>query len=160
MVEFDRKTKNIIEYILVCIDAFAEDTEINIQEAYRYLKEFGGIKFLFEFYDIEHTLSIENAVDDLKLICENKGGQTPEGSREYTPKFLFQIECVAKNLMTMLMEKYLWDTPTALDRLCESETFDRLIDPECGLYYESPVYVFSFLKSEIETGSLSDNGYI
>lgn len=28
-------------------------------------------------------------------------------------------------------------------------------DLECGLYYESPVYVFSFLQSEIETGKLA-----
>lgn len=151
----DRKTKNIIEYVMVCIDAFAEDTGINIQEAYYYLKEFGGIKFLFEFYDIEHTLSIENAVEDLKLLCVNNGGITPSGSHIYKSDFLFQIECVAKNLVIMLMERYNMVMRDAIDKLYTSETCDRLIDPECGLYYESPVYVFSFLQSEIETGKLS-----
>ena len=67
----------------------------------------------------------------------------------------FQIECIAVELTEMLMEKYGWDMKRALDELYTSETFDRLTDPECGLYYESPVYVFSFLQSEIETGKLA-----
>jgi hypothetical protein len=40
----------------------------------------------------------------------------------------------------------------ALDELYTSETFKRLNDPKCGLYYESPVYVFTYLENEIETG--------
>ena len=67
----------------------------------------------------------------------------------------FQIECIAVERTEMLMEKYGWDMKRALDELYTSETFDRLTDPECGLYYESSVYVFSFLQSEIETGKLA-----
>ena len=71
------------------------------------------------------------------------------------PEIQFQIDCVSKNLVTMLMERYGWDMKRAIDELYTSETFDRLTDPECGLYYESPGYVFSFLQSEIETGKLA-----
>ena len=71
-----------------------------------------------------------------------------------TPEIQFQIDCLAVELTEMLMDKYGWDMKQALDELYTSETFDRLTDPECGLYYESPVYVFSFLQSEIETGKL------
>jgi hypothetical protein len=52
----------------------------------------------------------------------------------------------------MLMETYQWDIKKALDELYTSETFKRLSDPTCGLYYESAVYVFSYLKNEIENG--------
>ena len=55
----------------------------------------------------------------------------------------------------MLMETYGWDMRRALDELYSSETFARLNEPECGLYYESAVYVFSFLKNEIETGRVA-----
>ena len=72
-----------------------------------------------------------------------------------TEDIQFQIECIAVELTEMLMEKYGWDMKRALDEHYTSETFDRLTDPECGLYYESPVYVFSFLQSEIETGKLA-----
>ena len=72
-----------------------------------------------------------------------------------TADIQFQIDCLAVELTEMLMEKYGWDMKRAIDELYTSDTFDRLTDPECGLYYESPVYVFSFLQSEIETGKLA-----
>ena len=64
----------------------------------------------------------------------------------------FQIECLSVELTVMLMEKYGWDIKKALDELYSSETYARLNDPACGLYYESAVYVFSYLQNEIETG--------
>jgi hypothetical protein len=62
------------------------------------------------------------------------------------------IECISTELVEMLMEKYGWNMKRALDELYTSETFKRLNDPKCGLYYESPVYVFTYLENEIETG--------
>lgn len=64
----------------------------------------------------------------------------------------FQIECLSTELVEMLMQKYGWDMRKSLDELYSSETYRRLCDPECGLYSESAVYVFSFLENEIETG--------
>lgn len=67
----------------------------------------------------------------------------------------FQIECLSTELTEMLIEEYGWDIKRALDELYGSETYARLNDAKCGLYYESAVYIFSFLKSEIETGRLA-----
>lgn len=67
----------------------------------------------------------------------------------------FQIECLATELVEMLMTTYGWDMFRALDQLYSSETFSKLNDPKCGLYYESAVYIFSFLKNEIETGKVA-----
>ena len=64
----------------------------------------------------------------------------------------FQIECLSTELVSMLMERYGWDIKKALDELYASETFQWLNDPACGLYYESAVYVFSYLQNEIESG--------
>ncbi len=33
-----------------------------------------GIQFLKAHYEIEHTLSLQDAVDDLTLICQRSGG--------------------------------------------------------------------------------------
>ena len=52
----------------------------------------------------------------------------------------------------MLMQKYGWDMKKALDELYSSETYKRLCNPACGLYYEGAVYVFSYLENEMETG--------
>lgn len=72
-----------------------------------------------------------------------------------TQDIQFQIECLTSELTQMLMEEYGWDIKRSLDELYSSETFDKLNDPECGLYYQSPVYLFQFLKNEIETGKLA-----
>ncbi len=64
----------------------------------------------------------------------------------------FQVECLSSELVEMLMKKYGWDIKKALDELFSSETYRRLCNPKCGLYYESAVYVFSYLQNEIETG--------
>ena len=42
----------------------------------------------------------------------------------------------------------------SIRRVVSSETFQRLNDPACGLYYKSAVYVFSYLQNEIEQGVL------
>lgn len=67
----------------------------------------------------------------------------------------FLIECLAAELTEMLMEEYGWDIRRAFDELYSSDTFAKLNDPECGLYYQGAVYIFQFLKSEIETGRIA-----
>lgn len=67
----------------------------------------------------------------------------------------FLIECLAAELTEMLMTEYGWDIRRALDELYSSATFSKLNDPECGLYYQGAVYIFQFLKSEIETGKIA-----
>ena len=72
-----------------------------------------------------------------------------------TQDIQFQIECLAADLTEMLMIEFGWDIRRALDELYLSSTFAKLNDPECGLYYQGAVYIFQFLKSEIETGKIA-----
>ncbi len=66
----------------------------------------------------------------------------------------YQVECLASDLTEMLMELYGWDMLKAFDVLYNSETFAKVNDPKCGLYFQGSVYVFDFLKHEIETGKI------
>lgn len=66
-----------------------------------------------------------------------------------------QIEFLASDLTEMLMDEYGWDMPKALDELYNSKTFEKVNDPRCGLYYQGAVYIFSYLKNEIETGKIA-----
>lgn len=72
-----------------------------------------------------------------------------------TQDIQFQIECLATELTEMLMDRYGWPLQRALDELYASTTFAKLNDPECGLYYQGAVYIFQFLKSEIEIGKIA-----
>ncbi len=66
---------NKINYIVVCINEFAGLTELSVTEAFRYLYNYKGIEFLKEHYEVEHTLSLEDTVEDLIKICQNNGGK-------------------------------------------------------------------------------------
>ena len=67
-------SKYQIPYTNACIRAFGRRFAISTKEAYQYLRKYQGIGFLVEFYEIEHLQSIEDAVDDLILFCQNNGG--------------------------------------------------------------------------------------
>lgn len=66
---------NKIEYIVCCVGAFASHYNISNIQAYAYLNRFAGIDFLLDCYAAEHTLSIEDAVNDLTHVCLQKGGR-------------------------------------------------------------------------------------
>ncbi len=66
---------NRIEYVVCCVGAFAERFNLTNAQAYAYLRRFTGIDFLLDCYAAEHTLSIDDAVDDLVHVCIQKGGR-------------------------------------------------------------------------------------
>ena len=43
-----------IPFINACIKAFGDRFSITRDQAYKYLKEFSEMAFLYEFYDVEH----------------------------------------------------------------------------------------------------------
>ena len=69
-----------IPYINACVRAFAKRFHLSIKNAFLYLYRFKGMEFLdefyeAEFYEAEHLQSIDDAVDDLIIICQKNGGQ-------------------------------------------------------------------------------------
>ncbi len=69
-----KEEKNIINYIVVCISEFASRYNLPMKDSYTYLRNYKGLDFLQDFYDVEHTLSFDDAVDDLTTICLQNGG--------------------------------------------------------------------------------------
>lgn len=72
MPETMRKQLN---YTIACIHEFARKKRMTQQDAFRYLDQYQGISFLSEHYEIEHTLSLEDALCDLEKVCRNNGGK-------------------------------------------------------------------------------------
>jgi hypothetical protein len=66
--------KKQINYTVVCVNEFARKKALHPRTAFLYLYQYKGIEFLEEFYEIEHTLSLDDAVEDLELICRKNGG--------------------------------------------------------------------------------------
>ena len=62
---------------------------------------------------------------------------------------------MVKNLALLLMEREpSLSMEKALSIVINSDTYQRLLDDRTRLYYQSPRYVFSFLDSELKTGSI------
>ena len=80
-----------IPYINACIRTFAKRFNLSIQASHEYLESYKGIDFLIEFYEVEHLQSLDDAVDDLIVCCQNNGGYLKQlsilaKSREKTQK--------------------------------------------------------------------------
>ncbi len=65
---------NILNYIVVCISEFASRFGLHTRDAYLFLNRNKGLDYLYEFYDVEHTLSFDDVMDDLLAICRKNGG--------------------------------------------------------------------------------------
>lgn len=63
-----------INYIVALITEFAVAHNISTLQAYEYLQKYKGLDFVDKYYDVEHTLSFDNTVEDLTAYCKRMGG--------------------------------------------------------------------------------------
>lgn len=68
--------------------------------------------------------------------------------------FQYLMEGLVADMIAKVMEDYHLDMPKALDVVYSSDFYQKLSDPDTGLYKEGPAYTYSFLKDEIEKGRL------
>ena len=68
--------------------------------------------------------------------------------------FKYMVECLERDIITILVEEQGMAIHQAFDALYTSETDQKLHDPSTGLYYQSPLYVHSILLTEIQTGKI------
>lgn len=64
-----------IPYINMIIRSFAKRHHLDDIRGFEYLYQFHAIHYLEQYYDIEHTMPIEDTLDTLQRICQNNGGQ-------------------------------------------------------------------------------------
>ncbi|MDR1414356.1 MAG: DUF3791 domain-containing protein [Odoribacteraceae bacterium] len=63
-----------LSFVTFIIPYFARAYKMSRQEAYRYLKKYGGIDFLFEHWWALHTDNPFYAARDMFEICHQNGG--------------------------------------------------------------------------------------
>ncbi|MGN0739816.1 MAG: hypothetical protein ACI4LX_06560 [Treponema sp.] len=66
----------------------------------------------------------------------------------------YQIECTTRDLAAYIVRDFSFTVEQALRAVYNSETYQKLCDPQTGLYFQSPLYVYDYLKNEIKTGKL------
>lgn len=74
-IQHDNTNKSkLLDYLICCIGAFAWRFSISNAQAYRYLNHYQGLSFLEKHYEIEHTFSVDDVIDDLTTVCMHNGG--------------------------------------------------------------------------------------
>ena len=64
-----------INYAVACVSEFANRHGLDQKAAFQFLFRYKAIAFIKENYEIEHTLSFDDTMEDLLLICEKNGGR-------------------------------------------------------------------------------------
>jgi len=69
-----KQRRNIINFMVACVNEFATKYGLSTTEAFAYLHQYKGIAFIKDHYEVQHCLSLEDTIDDLVLVCKNHGG--------------------------------------------------------------------------------------
>lgn len=64
--------------------------------------------------------------------------------------FDFMVECQERDIASLLVEDRDLTIRQALDTLFNSRTYGLLNNPKTGLFFQSPKYVYSILKEELD----------
>ncbi len=67
-------------------------------------------------------------------------------------KEMMKVDMVTKLSILLAEEGKVRTMPEALDAVINSETYQRLMDDKTALYYQSPRYVYDFLRNELLYG--------
>ncbi len=68
--------------------------------------------------------------------------------------FNYMKEALATDLAELLAMDFDMTITDALDTMYGSETYAKLCNPNTGLYFQSTLYVYSFLKNELLTAKM------
>jgi hypothetical protein len=70
----DKQTSDKVSFISFIVPAFAEAYKMNMQTAYLYLKQYGGMDYLNENWWALHIDNPFWAVRDMYKVCRSNGG--------------------------------------------------------------------------------------
>ena len=67
----------------------------------------------------------------------------------------FLIDTLTKNLVLKVMEEYGYSITEAMDVVYNSQLYEKVLDLETGLYYQSAGYNYDLLRNELLTGKVA-----
>lgn len=65
----------MLEFLVALVSEFAARLGISQDVAYNYIREYQGLEYYFKHYNVLHTLSFEENVEDMIQVCANNGGK-------------------------------------------------------------------------------------
>lgn len=67
----------------------------------------------------------------------------------------FLIDNLTKNLVLLVMEDFKHSIIESMDVVYNSQLYEKILDLETGLYYQSAGYNYELLRNELLTGKVA-----
>ena len=71
-----------------------------------------------------------------------------------TKETKFLIDNLTKNLVLSVMEEFKYSITESMDVVYNSQLYEKIMDLETGLYYQSAGYNYELLRNELLTGKV------
>lgn len=72
-----------------------------------------------------------------------------------TKETKFLLVTLTKNLVLKVMEEFGYSITDAMDVVYNSQLYEKVLDLETGLYYQSAGYNYDLLRNELLTGKVA-----
>lgn len=69
------------------------------------------------------------------------------------------MEYITQDIVAFLVDDRKLDYTEAMRILYTSETYEKILDEETGLYLEGAAYIYDILKAELDNGRLKQLEY-
>lgn len=75
-----KQDKNKLGFLVALVAEFAARFGISQDVAFNYIRKHRGLDYFFKHYNILHTLSFDENVDDMVQVCASHGGHLVRNS--------------------------------------------------------------------------------
>jgi hypothetical protein len=153
--EIDKQISDKVAFISFIIPEFALACKMNIQDAYLYLKRYGGLDYLYRHWWALHTDTPCWAIDSLFNICRYNGGFCTTVSiqeiEDTDNRPEWNIEHIGNDIIKQIIRDKNTDETEATDFFFTSQTFAALSDATVELYLKPWQEIYAILKKESKT---------
>lgn len=66
----------------------------------------------------------------------------------------YLVDKAIDDITSYLVQDYKLGIDQAIDFIYNSDTYQKLVTPQTGLYVQSPAYIYQLLENEYKTGKL------
>lgn len=73
--------------------------------------------------------------------------------------FEFMTDCLTRDMLSILVEEREMTIAMAFETLYNSDTYQMMLNPASGLYFQSPRYVLAYLDKELTQGKLGSASF-
>ena len=71
------KTADILDYVIMLVNAYAVTHGLTDAQAFKYMWRYGAIQEIMNAYDAAHTLPFDDVCETVSRICQSRGGLLP-----------------------------------------------------------------------------------